>query len=170
MEKALRVISVERGHDPRDFALICYGGAGGLHAADLARALGMQSVIVPQNPGAFSALGILNSDVVRDVSQSVLLPVPANDAKQIHTLLLTSNSRFEQLQRSALAELRREGFDVLRSIASRHLDVRYHGQSYELSVPFNSASSGVFIASTRRPMDIPISSAMLRSSICACIW
>ena len=138
MEKALRVISVERGYDPRDFALICFGGAGGLHAADLARALGMQSVTVPQNPGAFSALGILNSDVVRDVSQSVLLPVPANDAKQIHTLLLTSNSRFEQLQRSALAELRREGFDVLRSIASRHLDVRYHGQSFELSVPFNS--------------------------------
>ena len=77
MEKALRVISVERGYDPRDFSLICYGGAGGLHAADLARALGLPAVIVPQNPGAFSALGILLSDVVRDVSQSVLLPVPA---------------------------------------------------------------------------------------------
>ena len=136
MEKALRVISVERGYDPRDFVLICFGGAGGLHAADLARALGMQSVIVPQNPGAFSALGILHSDVVRDSSQSVLLPVTANDAKQLHALLPMLNRRFENLQRSALAELRREGFDAARAVASQHLDVRYHGQSFELSVPF----------------------------------
>ena len=76
MEKALRVISVERGHDPREFALICFGGGGGLHAADLARSLGLPKVVVPRNPGAFSALGILLSDVVRDTVRSVFLPVP----------------------------------------------------------------------------------------------
>ena len=80
MERALRVISVERGHDPRDFALVCFGGAGGLHAADLARALGLVRVIVPQNPGAFSALGVLLSDIIKDVSHSVLIPVPGADA------------------------------------------------------------------------------------------
>ena len=69
MEKALRVISVERGHDPRDFALVCFGGGGGLHAADLARALRLPKVVVPRNPGAFSALGILLSDIVRDSVQ-----------------------------------------------------------------------------------------------------
>ena len=68
MEKTQRVISVERGHDPRDFSLVAFGGAGGLHAADLARSLGLKKVIVPPNPGVFSALGILISDVVRDVS------------------------------------------------------------------------------------------------------
>src|SRR5207245_1301139 len=76
MERALRVVSVERGHDPRDFALICFGGAGGLHAAELAQSLGLPQVVVPRDPGAFSALGILLSDIVKDVSQSVLLRVP----------------------------------------------------------------------------------------------
>jgi N-methylhydantoinase A len=135
MEKALRVISVERGYDPRDFALICYGGAGGLHAADLARALGLQAVIIPQNPGAFSALGILLSDVVRDVAQSVLLPVPAVERDLIRQI----ERRYQQLQRQASSELRCEGFDAGRARAFRRLDVRYQGQSYELSVPFGAS-------------------------------
>ena len=138
MEKALRVISVERGYDPRDFSLICYGGAGGLHAADLARALGLPAVIIPQNPGAFSALGILLSDVVRDVSQSVLLPVPAGGQSAIRDLLHQIDRRFARLHRMALSELRREGFDADRARASRRLDLRYQGQSYELSVPFTA--------------------------------
>ena len=136
MEKALRVISVERGYDPRDFSLICYGGAGGLHAADLARALGLPAVIVPQNPGAFSALGILLSDVVRDVSQSVLLPVPAGAKPAIQDLLYQIDRRLARLQLMTLAELRSEGFDADRAQPSHRLDLRYQGQSYELSVPF----------------------------------
>jgi N-methylhydantoinase A len=136
MEKALRVISVERGYDPRDFSLICYGGAGGLHSADLARALGMPAVIVPRNPGAFSALGILLSDVVRDVAQSVLLPMPAGAKSNLRVLLGRLDGRFQRLHRLALAELREEGFDAARARASRRLDMRYQGQSYELSVPF----------------------------------
>jgi len=136
MEKALRVISVERGYDPRDFSLICYGGAGGLHAADLARALGLPAVIVPQNPGAFSALGILLSDVIRDVSQSVLLPVPAGGHSPWMALLHQIDPRFARLHHMALSELRREGFDAASAQASRRLDLRYQGQSYELTVPF----------------------------------
>ena len=138
MEKALRVISVERGYDPRDFSLICYGGAGGLHAADLARALGLPSVIIPQNPGAFSALGILLSDVVRDVSQSVLLPVPTGGQSTIRELLYQIDRCFARLQLMALSDLRREGFDADRARPSHRLDLRYQGQSYELSVPFTT--------------------------------
>lgn len=134
MERALRVISVERGHDVRDFSLVCYGGAGGLHAAELARALDLVQVIVPPNPGAFSALGVLLSDVVRDVSHSVLLPVPeraqANFMEQIRR-------RFSALERAARSELRAEGFEGSPA-AERRLDLRYAGQSYELTVPFSA--------------------------------
>ena len=137
MEKALRVISVERGYDPRDFSLTCYGGAGGLHAADLARALGLPSVVIPQNPGAFSALGILLSDVVRDASQSVLLPVPVGGGKStILELLLELDRQCLRLLLMTTFELRREGFDADRARPSYRLDLRYQGQSYELSVPF----------------------------------
>ena len=139
MEKALRVISVERGHDPREFALICFGGGGGLHAADLARSLRLPQVIVPQNPGAFSALGILLSDVIRDSVRSVLLSVPeeGRDSSQRwvefwHDL----GKRFAILERVSRAELQQEGFPAELARAERRLDLRYAGQSYELSVPF----------------------------------
>ena len=72
MEKAIRVVSVERGYDPREFALVAFGGAGGLHACELAEALNIPRVIVPALPGALSAFGILVSDVVKDYSRTVL--------------------------------------------------------------------------------------------------
>ena len=141
MEKALRVISVERGHDPREFALICFGGGGGLHAADLARSLGLPKVVVPQNPGAFSALGILLSDVIRDSVRSVLLSVPEEGrhssqrwAEFWHDL----GKRFAILERVSRAELQHEGFPAELARAERRLDLRYAGQSYELSVPFRT--------------------------------
>ena len=138
MEKALRVISVERGHDPREFALVCFGGGGGLHAADLARSLRLSKVVVPQNPGAFSALGILLSDVIRYSVKSVLLPVP--DGKR-HSSRRSADfwgdlkSRFALLERESRAELQHEGFPAELARAERRLDLRYAGQSYELSVP-----------------------------------
>ena len=147
MEKALRVISVERGHDPREFSLACFGGAGGLHAAELARSLGLRQVIVPQNPGAFSALGVLLSDVVTDMSQSVLLPVPIRAAtvrerppkaartRQPADFLRALERRFSMLEHQAHAQLRREGLAGHAARVERRLDVRYRGQSYELSVP-----------------------------------
>ena len=79
MEKAIRLISVERGHDPREFTLVCFGGAGPLHACSLARALGIPRVFVPAMPGALSALGILMSDVVRDYSRTVMIELTAQD-------------------------------------------------------------------------------------------
>lgn len=139
MEKALRIISVERGHDPRDFALICYGGAGGLHAADLARALRLPRVIVPRNPGAFSALGILLSDIVKEVTQSILLAAPDDGRESsiaMRNFLRDVERRFARLERKARGELRREGFAAPAARAERRLDLRYRGQSYELSVPF----------------------------------
>jgi N-methylhydantoinase A len=73
MEKAIRVVSIERGYDPREFVLLAFGGAGGLHACELAAALHIPRVIVPERPGALSAFGILVSDVVKDYSRTVLL-------------------------------------------------------------------------------------------------
>jgi N-methylhydantoinase A len=130
-ERALRVISVERGHDPRDFALVSFGGAGGLHAADLARALGLAQVIVPQHPGAFSALGVLLSDIVKDASQSVLLRVPSRAEP---TFMGEIRRQFAALEHSAQQELQADGFKG-RAGVERRLDMRYAGQSYELTVP-----------------------------------
>src|SRR6202011_1980234 len=78
MEKAIRVVSIERGYDPREFTLVAFGGAGGLHACELAEALSIPRVIVPALPGALSAFGILVSDVVKDYSRTVLWRVAAN--------------------------------------------------------------------------------------------
>ncbi len=149
MDKALRVISVERGHDPRDFSLICFGGAGGLHAAELARSLRLLRVIVPQSPGAFSALGVLLSDVVKDVSQSVLLPVPDGLGAPRHGVSRSGlysdlERRFVRLERMGRTELRREGFPGESARAERRLDLRYAGQSYELSVPFGAGFHRAF--------------------------
>jgi N-methylhydantoinase A len=159
MERALRVISVERGHDPRDFSLVSFGGAGGLHAAALAQSLGLAQVIVPANPGAFSALGILLSDIVKDASRSVLLPVPqtARPVSQPRSPIRGMGPgeesalavdyeipipfwrdlqrRVAQLERTAREELRREGFAAASARAEQRIDVRYVGQAYELSVP-----------------------------------
>jgi N-methylhydantoinase A len=135
MERALRVISVERGHDPRDFSLIAFGGAGGLHAADLARALGLARVIVPRHPGAFSALGILTSDIVKDVSRSVLRAVP-DSRREMPAFLHELEAGYRQLESAARAELRQEQSGTARPAVTRTLDVRYHGQAYELTLPF----------------------------------
>ncbi len=147
MEKALRVISVERGHDPREFALICFGGGGGLHAADLARSLRLPKVVVPQNPGAFSALGILLSDVVRDSVQSVLLPVPdgGRHSSQHSTVFWSDlEKRFAILERTSRTELQHEGFSPEQAHKERRLDLRYAGQSYELTVPFRKGFRRLF--------------------------
>jgi N-methylhydantoinase A len=143
MERALRLISVERGYNPRDFTLICFGGAGGLHAADLARSLELRAVIVPRHPGAFSALGILLSDIVKETSHSVLLTVPGtgsveiSSARQFGAFFKFLERNFESIKREGLAELEREGFNIGSAQTERRLACRYVGQSYELSLPFS---------------------------------
>ena len=131
MERAIRVISIERGHDPREFALVAFEGAGGLHACDLAAALGIPRVLVPKFPGTLSALGILASDVVKDYSRTVLWPVA-----EAHALKSKLESAFRQLERAARADLAREGFAPARQRLLRQLDLRYRGQAFELTVPY----------------------------------
>ena len=129
MEKAIRVVSIERGYDPREFALVAFGGAGGLHACELAQALGIPRVIVPAMPGALSAFGILASDVVKDYSRTVLWRVSNNlPTKQLER-------EFAILRRHADRDFREEGWrGRIRYLPS--VDVRYRGQGYELNVLF----------------------------------
>lgn len=127
MEQAVRLISVERGHDPADFVLFCFGGAGGLHAAYLSQALGIPRVVVPRFPGALSALGLLLADSRKDYSQSLLMPAEASQSK-IRAVLVA-------LHRIGNSEMKSEGFaaNAIRHVDA--LDMRYRGQSYELTVP-----------------------------------
>ncbi len=127
MERALRVVSVERGYDPRTFALVSFGGAGGLHAVALALALRIPRVIVPRRPGALSALGALASDVVKDTSRTVMLTATKEHAA---TLART----FAELERAAHAALKREGFEAARQRHERSVAARYKGQSFELEI------------------------------------
>ena len=128
MDEAIRAISTMRGHDLRDFMLLAFGGAGPLHAARIARELGMSGVIVPRYPGVFSAMGLLMADVIHDYTRSQLAPL--EDAKPADV-----NEMFERLASQAMEELRGDGF-VQKSIhVERALDLRYAGQGYEIAVP-----------------------------------
>ena len=131
MEKAIRVVSIERGRDPRDFALVAFGGAGGLHACALAESLSIPHVIVPALPGALSALGILVSDVVKDFSRTVLLRV---EGKLPHTRL---TQEFAALQKQAAESFREEEWQG-KVHYRRSVDIRYCGQGYELNLPFTA--------------------------------
>jgi len=133
IERALRLISIERGHDPRDYTLIAFGGAGGLHACDLAQSLEMLGVLLPVFPGALSALGILRADVVHDFSRTVLLAVQEpRDARR------KAGQISRRLRVEAETFLGREGFPKKQRRFEYRLDVRYVGQAYDLSVPDNA--------------------------------
>lgn len=130
MEKAIRVISIERGRDPGDYMLVAFGGAGGLHACSLAASLGIPRVLVPKFPGALSALGILRADVVKELSQSVLTVVSStSDARR------SMQPAFARVERTGLHEMREEGFREERVHVDRFFDMRYVGQAYELTIP-----------------------------------
>src|SRR5260370_17748001 len=125
MEHAIRVVSVERGHDPRDFALVAFGGCGGLHACEIAAELGIRTVIVPQYAGALSALGMLLADAARDYAAGVLG-------------LSDIEARFVKLETRARRES--PGAEI-----ERTADLRYRGQSYELNVPWRgNRTDGAF--------------------------
>ena len=137
MEKAIRVVSIERGYDPREFALIAFGGAGGLHACELAEALGIPRVIVPALPGALSAYGILVSDVVKDYSRTVLWRV----ADQLPFQRL--DQEFALLQEQAQEDFRAEHWQG--SLEHRlSVDVRYRGQGYELNTLYTRGLRDAF--------------------------
>ena len=130
MERAIRVVSIEKGYDPREFVLVCFGGAGPLHACDLAAALSIPKVFVPENPGLLSALGMLLSDVIRDYSRTHLQKTAALSPEDIASF-------FAPLAGQALADLGKEGIPSRDIRVERFLDMRYRGQSYEITVPYD---------------------------------
>ncbi|WP_433632653.1 hydantoinase/oxoprolinase family protein [Halomicrococcus sp. NG-SE-24] len=128
IQRALRVVSVERGHDPREFGLVAFGGAGPLHACEIARDLEIPRVIVPRTAGVLSALGLLTSDMIYDYSTSRVRRLSAVDPAE----LAETFAGFEQEGRGRLDEAAVPD-DQMRF--ERSLDLRYVGQSFELSVP-----------------------------------
>jgi N-methylhydantoinase A len=128
MAEALRIVSVERGHDPRDFALIAFGGAGPVHAAFLAAELGIGEVIVPPAPGAFSALGLVASDVKREYSRTLYADLGTVEPERIATALDAMAAEAEAMLEAARVPRERR---ALRQAA----DLRYRRQAYELTVP-----------------------------------
>ena len=127
MARAIRLISVERGHDPREFALISFGGAGAMHACSLAEILGIPHVVVPGDPGILSARGMLTADVVKDYARTVLLPLEELSKKSLA-------SHFSPLLKKGREDLKFEGFP--KPAFSLFIDMRYLGQSYELTLPY----------------------------------
>ncbi|UCF21503.1 MAG: hydantoinase/oxoprolinase family protein [Gemmatimonadota bacterium] len=143
MEGALRLISVERGHDPADLALVAFGGAAPLHAAELAERLGIPRVVVPLDPGILSARGILVADVRKDASRSMLLRGSEADFAVLRPA-------FDELERQAREELATEGFSGGAVSVDWSIDARYFGQSYELNVSATSAWISAFHAAHRQ--------------------
>jgi N-methylhydantoinase A len=144
MEKAIRVVSIERGHDPRQFSLVAFGGAGAMHACEMAHALRIPRVIVPAYPGALSALGILISDVVKDHSRTILLRVAPGAAFSERL-----NPIFAELKRSIAAELKKEDWQG-RAVFEPSCDIRYRGQGYELNLPYAADVVKCFHAEHKR--------------------
>ncbi len=128
MERALRVISIQRGYDPRDFSLVCFGGAGGLHASDLARRLSIPQVLIPPLAGTLSAFGMLAADIIKDYTKTVMFsgntPAPV------------IAESLDPMVKRGLQEVIAEGVSENDILVERLLDIRYRGQSYELTVPF----------------------------------
>ncbi len=137
MERAIRVVSVERGHDPRQFALLAFGGAGGMHACEIAEQLEMSTVIVPRHAGVLSALGMLMADVTKDFSASVLRPSATLTQADLVRLAAP-------LVEQARAALRAEGFGPSKQVITTSLDVRYIGQSFEITLPLTAGYRAAF--------------------------
>lgn len=131
MERAIRKVSVARGFDPKRFLLVCYGGASGLHACDLARSLQIPEILIPVHPGAFSAIGMLLSDAAKDYARTFL-----QDCRSLSPKRLART--FASLERQGTADLVREGFSPRRIRFLKSLDLRYAGQSFELNLPWSS--------------------------------
>lgn len=128
MERAIRKVSVERGYDPAGFTLVAFGGAGPLHACELAERLSIPRVLVPLAPGVLSALGMLVADFVKDFSTTVMQPLAALDAAGLSAL-------FAPWQARALAEMQAEHVAAASIRLEPSADLRYAGQSFEINVP-----------------------------------
>lgn len=132
MANAIRAITIRRGIDPRTFALVAYGGAGPMHAADIARLLGIRKVVVPQSAGAFSAWGMLQSDLIHDFSETLLAPLDGLDWKELR-------QRFAAMEQTLRSRLLQEGASAERISFIHALDMRYAGQEYAITVPIDAS-------------------------------
>jgi N-methylhydantoinase A len=121
MSKALSLVSLERGRDPREYTLIAFGGSGPVHACDLAEELGIRRIVIPLHPGLFSASGLLTAELSRTFTQ----PIPATENVE---------RTFAQLREQARKSLKQEGFTTHQTI--EQVDLRYQGQAYEITVPY----------------------------------
>ncbi|MDA1001694.1 MAG: hydantoinase/oxoprolinase family protein, partial [bacterium] len=150
MAGAIRLISLERGHDPRDFTLVCFGGAGAMHAFSLARVLDIPEILIPCDPGILSARGMVLADVVKDYARTVLLP--GEDADKL-------GGHFSALEAQAQKDLGAEGFARIR--LARFADMRYAGQSYEITVPLKGKreSRGALLARFHRMHEVRFATA-----------
>ncbi len=128
MDRAIRVVSLERGLDPREFTLVAFGGAGGLHAAELAEGLGMSHVVIPLRPGLLSAWGMAVSPLVKDFSLSVLV---------LNAEFERINKKLSALAGRGLKEMFREGLKKNESRVLLSVDMRYAGQAYEINLPWD---------------------------------
>ena len=131
IDRALRRVSVARGHDPRRFTLVTFGGAGGLHACAVADRLQIPRVLVPRYPGVLCALGLLVADVVIDYLRSVLLPVEDHTVEELVPLL-------ESILTQARDDLKAEGIPRRHRHYRVSMDLRYVGQAYELNIPVDA--------------------------------
>lgn len=130
MERAIRVISVERGFDPREFSMFSFGGAGGMHCAFLAKLLSIPKLFIPNNPGILSAVGMVMADVIKDYSLTVM-------RNQHNTTVDDLEKLFAPLEKQGRADLTEEGFASGDILVEHFLDMRYQGQSFEIIVPFS---------------------------------
>lgn len=128
MAQALRIVSIERGHDPQEFSLIAFGGAGPVHAISLAEELQIPEVIVPPAPGAFSALGLVASDLKRDYSRTLYADLGSIDPERVAEVIAGMEQAGREMLRSARVPPERQ-------VLLRQADVRYRRQAYELTVP-----------------------------------
>jgi len=140
MADAVRLISISRGYDPRDFALVAFGGAGALHGVALAKELAIPTVIIPPNPGVTSALGCLLVDIRHDLAQSYLMPASDADANDIE-------AKFAKMESEARERLETEGVAAKDMLLQRAIDMMYEGQWRSLTVsvgaPFNSVDDAI---------------------------
>ena len=143
MARAIRAISQERGYDPRQFTLLPFGGAGPMHCCDLAHEMGIPRVLVPARPGILSALGVAIADIVKDYSRTVMMRGDDINRTQL-------DEEFHGMEGLAREELEKEGLPMDRMVPQRFLDVRYLGQSFELTIDYPSPRRRIDTARMRR--------------------
>ncbi len=136
MMRALRLVSIERGYDPRDFVMLAFGGSGPMHATFLAEELGIKDVFIPLNPGVFSALGLILTDFRHDFVRSIIKPASNINSKFLEDI-------FKDMEKEAAKILQKEGFNLDQIIMERTLDIRYLGQSYEINIPVKSLNEAL---------------------------